>query len=162
VPISSYYRHCAGYEDYRALAAEVMQQEPRAKDAAREEAGVESASAGNGNGDAPQREEPEAYQERDHPAPPTITPDGVIFSLEAPGAGRVQLVGDFNAWALDGNEMNPAGRVWKKVLKLEPGRYRYRFVVDGQWLSDPLNANVEPAPYGGNNSVLELDRPYVG
>ncbi len=54
--------------------------------------------------------------------------------------------------------MQTAGRVWKKVLNLEPGRYRYRYVVDGTWRSDPLNANVEPAPYGGHNSVLVLRR----
>ena len=47
----------------------------------------------------------------------------------------------------------------RRVLKLEPGRYQYRFVIDGEWLNDPLNENVEPTPYGGHNSVFVLDEP---
>ena len=83
-----------------------------------------------------------------------MTPDGVVFALEAPGARRVQLVGDFNGWMLDGNELTPVGMVWTSVLKLPPGRYRYRYVIDGTWCSDPLNREVEASPYGGHNSVI--------
>jgi 1,4-alpha-glucan branching enzyme len=78
----------------------------------------------------------------------------VRFAIEAPDARRVQLVGDFNGWALDATEMTRAGSVWTSVLKLEPGRYRYRYVVDGHWRSDPMNAHIEPSPYGGDNSVF--------
>ena len=91
------------------------------------------------------------------PCAPTVTSDGVVFGLEAPDAQRVQLVGDFNGWMLDGNEMTLAGRVWTRVLRLPPGRYRYRYVIDGLWRSDPLNAEVEPSPYGGHNSVFVLN-----
>jgi hypothetical protein len=45
------------------------------------------------------------------------------------------------------------------MLKLAPGRYRYRYVIDGQWRSDPRNAAVEPSPFGGDDSLLELDEP---
>jgi 1,4-alpha-glucan branching enzyme len=65
-----------------------------------------------------------------------------LFTIEAPDAQGVQLVGDFNQWTLQGSEMMPAGRgVWAKVLRLSPGRYRYRYVVDGSWLSDPQNTD---------------------
>jgi len=53
--------------------------------------------------------------------------------------------------------MTPVGPVWSRVVPLHPGRYRYRYVIDGQWQHDPLNADVEPAPYGGHNSVFVLD-----
>jgi 1,4-alpha-glucan branching enzyme len=53
--------------------------------------------------------------------------------------------------------MEPIGGVWKKVVKLPPGRYRYRYVIDGHWKSDPLNAEVEPSPYGGDDSILIVD-----
>jgi hypothetical protein len=53
--------------------------------------------------------------------------------------------------------MTPAGSIWTSVVKLDPGRYRYRYVIDGRWQSDPLNAEVEPAPYGGVNSVFVLE-----
>jgi 1,4-alpha-glucan branching enzyme len=80
-----------------------------------------------------------------------------MFTLEAPAAERVQLAGDFNGWVLDGNDMNATGRIWQKTVKLQPGRYRYRYVVDGQWQSDPLNPALEPSPYGGHDSILVVD-----
>jgi 1,4-alpha-glucan branching enzyme len=88
---------------------------------------------------------------------PAVTSEGVVFTFEAADAERVHLVGDFNNWTLDGNEMEAAGGLWKKVIKLPPGRYRYRYVVDGRWQSDPSNAAVEPNPYGGDDSVLVTD-----
>src|SRR5262245_40619601 len=42
------------------------------------------------------------------------------------------------------------------VLNLEAGRYLNRFVVDGNWQSDPLNTRVEPCP-GRYNSVLVVE-----
>jgi chromosome partitioning protein len=85
---------------------------------------------------------------------PRVTDDGVVFSVDAPGAHSVQLAGDFNGWEIGGCEMQPWGRHWKSVVKLDPGRYRYRYVVDGEWQNDPLNADIEPAPFGGYNSVV--------
>jgi hypothetical protein len=55
--------------------------------------------------------------------------------------------------------MEQVGRVWKMVLKLAPGRYRYRYVIDGRWETDPRNAAVEPSPYGGNDSLIVLEEP---
>jgi len=43
------------------------------------------------------------------------------------------------------------------VVPLPPGRYHYRYVVDGGWQTDPLNVNIEPTPWGGYNSVLVLE-----
>jgi len=79
-----------------------------------------------------------------------------VFTVAARDAHRVQLAGDFNDWVADGSEMEPTGEVWVKILKLPPGRYRYRYVVDGQWQSDPLNSVAEPSPFGGNDSLLVL------
>ena len=125
-PIVTYHTRCAGFEDYRALAGEVL---------AMEAASLRATADASG---------------------PRLTSDGVVFSLQAPEAHRVQLVGDFNGWTPDDTDMKPAGPVWTRVVKLEPGRYRYRYIVDGQWQSDPLNELREPTPFGGDNSVLEL------
>jgi cellulose biosynthesis protein BcsQ len=128
MPIAGYCTRCAGFEDYRALAAEVLEMEcTTAADASMR------ASA------------------------PTPTPEGVVFAIAAPGARRVQLCGDFNSWTLEESDMTLSGGVWKTVMKLAPGRYRYRYVVDGVWQSDPLNEDAEPAPYGGRNSVFVVD-----
>ena len=63
---------------------------------------------------------------------------------------------DFNGWIPEGNEMQSIGGIWSKTVPLPPGRYHYRYVVDGRWLTDPLNVNVEPTPWGGYNSVINL------
>jgi chromosome partitioning protein len=81
----------------------------------------------------------------------------VAFTFEAPGAEHVLLTGDFNDWSLDGSEMEPLDGLWTKVIKLAPGRYRYRYVVDGHWQNDPSNAAIEPNPYGGHDSILVMD-----
>ncbi len=91
------------------------------------------------------------------PSAPALTSEGVMFSLQAFDAERVHLAGDFNDWSLDGSEMEPIGGVWKKVVKLPPGRYRYRYVIDGRWQRDPLNADIEPSAYGGDDSILVVD-----
>jgi chromosome partitioning protein len=139
LPIAAYCRRCAGFEDYEALAAEVLEMEATRPVREQETGGTREGAVLHG------------------PSAPTVTPEGVVFAVEAPDARRVQLVGDFNGWTLDGNEMTPAGPIWTRVVKLDPGRYRYRYVIDGLWQSDPLNADVEPAPYGGDNSVFVLN-----
>jgi chromosome partitioning protein len=140
LPIVEYCKTCVGFDDYALLCAEVLEAEAalnfRPLDL---DAGSESRTPAPG---APSLTSPQ------------VTADGVVFALEAPQAHAVQLVGDFNGWEVAGHEMQPAGPVWKSVLRLDPGRYRYRYIVDGEWQNDPLNSEVEPAPFGGYNSVI--------
>jgi chromosome partitioning protein len=85
---------------------------------------------------------------------PTGIEEGVVFSIEAPNAKCVQLAGDFNGWTAEGSEMELSGGVWKKVVPLTPGLYLYRYVVDGVWMTDPLNVKVQLTPWGAQNSVF--------
>ena len=144
VPIAHYSRDCVGFDDYRALAVEVLQQEAAMRQ--RERVTIKRNATGAS-----------ARDDGAGSSVPAVTPEGVMFTIEAPDAERVQLAGDFNNWTLDGNDMEAVGGVWKKVVKLPPGRYRYRYVVDGRWQNDPLNTTVEPSPYGGEDSVLVMD-----
>lgn len=79
------------------------------------------------------------------------------FVLLAPEAAEVYLVGDFNDWTNGKDKMRrlKSGQ-HKKSLKLKPGRYEYRFVVDGNWWSDPANKQRCPNAYGEENSVIEI------
>ncbi|MCM8799893.1 MAG: AAA family ATPase [Candidatus Omnitrophica bacterium] len=81
----------------------------------------------------------------------------VIFSLDMPQAREVYLVGDFNNWKLEQTSLmeSKEGR-WTKKLTLAPGSYRYRFVVDGNWIEDPYNLNKVPNPFGQMDSLLEI------
>jgi 1,4-alpha-glucan branching enzyme len=51
---------------------------------------------------------------------------------------------------------NRAG-TWTMKLPLRKGRYRYRFVVDGKWTTDPHNQYVEANQFGELNNVIEVE-----
>lgn len=75
------------------------------------------------------------------------------------GARDVRIAGDFNGWVPDKGvrtrmEADGETRVWTKILALPPGRYQYRYVVDGEWREDPENPEAVPGPAGVRNSVL--------
>jgi 1,4-alpha-glucan branching enzyme len=82
----------------------------------------------------------------------------ISFKLDAAQAGEVFLAGDFNGWDRNKHPMTMGkdGR-WVKTLVLAPGRYSYKFIVDGEWMRDPLNPEVEENPFGSLNSVVVVD-----
>jgi len=84
--------------------------------------------------------------------------DAVVFVTLYPRAQSVQVAGDFNNWKPEEALMQKVGDsgVWQTQMKLPPGRYRYRLVVDGQWQQDPYNEWTELNPFGGYNSVVEI------
>lgn len=74
-----------------------------------------------------------------------------------PSAEFVCIAGTFNDWHPQVTEMiNVGGDRWAKVLSLEPGRYEYRFVVDGRWVDDPTASETVPNPFGTCNAVLKV------
>jgi chromosome partitioning protein len=82
----------------------------------------------------------------------------IVFSIAAPEAKDVHIVGDFNDWQLDdASRMQPENDAWTKRMNLGSGRHRYRFVVDGKWLDDPSNPNKETNPFGELNSFVEVE-----
>ncbi|MCM8771326.1 MAG: AAA family ATPase [Candidatus Omnitrophica bacterium] len=82
----------------------------------------------------------------------------IMFSLSAPQANRVYLVGDFNNWQTDESALmqRDANGLWTKKLTLNPGRYHYRFVVDDVWMEDPNNERKIENPFGSMDSLLEI------
>jgi hypothetical protein len=83
-------------------------------------------------------------------------PSGLELSIEAGAASRVTLVGDFNGWSEDGLELvdEDGDGIWTIEIDASPGRYRYRFLVDGEtWIMDPgADAHVDDG-FGGTDSV---------
>jgi 1,4-alpha-glucan branching enzyme len=82
----------------------------------------------------------------------------VDFVLECNGAEHVYVCGDFNRWqptSLRMISILDAG-LWKKRLTLAPGRYEYKFVVDGKWVHDCAARENVPNIYGSLNSVVEV------
>lgn len=79
----------------------------------------------------------------------------VTLSLDAPHAKEVSLMGDFNNWNAKTHPMkkNESG-VWKKTVMLQPGRYEYKLMVDGQWQNDPGNDQACLNCFGTHNNVI--------
>lgn len=72
-----------------------------------------------------------------------------------PQAKQVAVVGSFNGWSAGANPLVREGNAWVGAIELEPGKAEYKFVVDGQWLTDPGNPRTEGAGQYVN-SVLEV------
>jgi 1,4-alpha-glucan branching enzyme len=79
----------------------------------------------------------------------------VEFRVRQPQAHTAAVVGSFNDWDVSRTPMNlePEGH-WKATVWLPTGRYEYRFVVDGQWMSDPSARESVQNTFGSTNSVL--------
>ena len=79
------------------------------------------------------------------------------FELAAPKAKKVLLTGDFNSWDKNGIPLKKERNgTWKANLKLKPGNYQYKYIVDGQWWNDPSNTKTVSNSYGSLNSIKEV------
>jgi len=135
VPVISYDKRCRGAEDYSALAKEVVSQ---ARDKAKpDKAGV---------------------SELESLVKEVPLKKGAVFTFYGPEAKNVEIAGDFNNWinSVESRMENIDKGVWAKVFHLKPGRYHYKFVVDGEWITDPNNPNIEKDSSGNINSLLEV------
>lgn len=82
----------------------------------------------------------------------------VRLELRSPGARQVYVAGSFNDWCQETTPLIDLGEgQWAKELTLPPGRYEYRFVVDGQWMDDPKAREFVPNPHGGQNALLVVE-----
>jgi chromosome partitioning protein len=82
----------------------------------------------------------------------------VVFSARFDDAKTVLIAGDFNHWSPMSTPMILGNRPgdWRTALPLKPGRYRYRLIVDGVWMTDPNNNYVEANQFGELNNVVEV------
>jgi len=79
----------------------------------------------------------------------------ISLGLYAPAAQEVFVAGSFNGWRLSDTPLQKqdSGH-WVVELVLTPGRYEYRFFVDGHWTDDPLSPAYVSNPFGSLNCVL--------
>jgi len=80
----------------------------------------------------------------------------IDFHLHFPGAKTAAVAGTFNAWDVKRNLLQKdSNGGWKATVWLPPGRYEYRFVIDGaQWCSDPRAIESVPNQFGSTNSIV--------
>lgn len=140
--VSNYDKYCRGTKDYYSLSRELITNETAA---AAVETSAETVMP------RIRRQMKELIKER-LPQMPSIT-----LKLEAPEAQEVYVAGDFNNWQLDtASRMERHNGYWEKQLKLGAGKYHYRFVIDGKWISDTANPQQEVNPYGEMDSILDV------
>ena len=75
-------------------------------------------------------------------------------------AHTVAIAGDFNGWSPQANILEDSDEdgIWIGTLKLEPGRYEYMFVLDGEkWFPDPNALRYVKDGFGNKNAILELN-----
>ncbi len=82
----------------------------------------------------------------------------VRFQVRAEPGSTVSVAGSFNGW-------DPASRpladkdgdgVFRAMLMLSPGRYEYKFIINGVWCVDPECAEWVANDYGSLNSVATV------
>jgi len=81
----------------------------------------------------------------------------VEFKIYAPQAKRVNLAGSFNNWdnkALLAKKDSKGN--WATKISLKPGRYEYKFFVDGSWINDPHCHSCVVNTFGTQNCTVEV------
>jgi 1,4-alpha-glucan branching enzyme len=69
-------------------------------------------------------------------------------------AKEVILAGSFNKWNEHDLKMKHQDDHWTLSLQLNGGKHEYKFIVDGQWMTDPANPLKQKDRHGNVNSVL--------
>ena len=78
------------------------------------------------------------------------------FHYEGADASSVRVTGSFCDWT-EGHALKKDKKgVWKASVSLSPGRYEYRFLVDGEWRDDPRAQERVPNDFGGENAVVTI------
>jgi len=82
----------------------------------------------------------------------------VTFALESSAAKDIYIAGDFNGWEINDESRLARGEngCWEKRVRLPHGRYRYKFVVDGEWTIDSKNQEREINTFGSFDSVMQI------
>ena len=82
----------------------------------------------------------------------------VVFTVHAEKGKTVCLAGDFNDWNPTAKKMAFKARagVYTASVRLAPGTYQYKFVIDGAWCADPENVNAVPNDQGTFNSLITV------
>lgn len=144
----------------KTLSLEESQiRQPRAGAAGRKAAQVAPVAKGAKLSPA-RRKEPAGLLEEHFPDSEARAVRFEYFNLDA---REVLVAGSFNDWQPLATPMtNLHGDRWSAELRLKPGHYEYRFVVDGQWMDDPMAACFVANPFGSLNCVLEVKATEAG
>jgi retinol-binding protein 3 len=79
----------------------------------------------------------------------------VTFELDGyAGAQNIFVAGSFNGWSAASLKMEQKAGRWTATTEAEPGKLSYKFIVDGQWITDPGNKATEKD--GDNTNSVKM------
>ncbi len=82
----------------------------------------------------------------------------VEFAFSAPSAKKVCIAGQFNDWNMASMPMKKRNDgIWRIKLKLSPGKYEYKYVVNGTWGQDMSCSETVLNPFGTHNCVITVE-----
>ena len=80
----------------------------------------------------------------------------INLEFQAKPGSSVNVAGTFNGWnpgAKPMKQVDGDGR-YKTTLMLPKGRHEYKFLIDGNWCTDPANPECVQNDQGSFNNVL--------
>jgi len=90
------------------------------------------------------------------PPVPSLTGNTTFTLAGHTDAEAVAIYGSFNSWIQTKNYCGRQGDGWVCRIDLAPGKYTYRFLVDGIGLNDPANSATEDDRNGRIDSVIVI------
>ena len=82
----------------------------------------------------------------------------IEFTFRATEAEKVFIAGTFNNWNTKSMPMKKGkDGTWRIMVKLSPGRYEYKYFVDGTWAQDIPGAELAPNTFGTNNCLIDVE-----
>jgi|GEM_PF-141942 len=90
------------------------------------------------------------------PPVPSLTGNTTFTLAGHTDAEAVAVYGSFNNWIQTKNYCAKEISGWVCRLDLAPGKYTYKFLVDGVGLNDPTNSSTEDDGSGQMNSVIVI------
>ena len=84
---------------------------------------------------------------------------GTVFKFHTDPGHEVYVAGTFNNWNAKQYRLNNRKGTgdYRLVVPLAPGRFEYKFIVDGLWCVDPECPDWVRSNYGSMNSVVTVD-----
>ena len=85
----------------------------------------------------------------------------VTFKVPAEWASdKVAVVGDFNDWDPEANELERKNGAWETLVRLKPNKeYKFRYFIDGErWENDDAADNYVANDFGTEDSVVEVGK----
>jgi len=91
------------------------------------------------------------------PESPKFLAGVVRFTILAPGAKQVNLVGFFNGWGKNATPMKimDSSGLWLVDVPLKEGEHAFMYLIDGtRWITPPLAEDFVTDGFGQANGVV--------